>query len=424
MSTVLKFKKKSGKVDLSKIDNVLDKDPTTFKSLTYKDHSDRLLANKKTNAILDRYVHNKILFDPAKMGVPCYTRLGDHFTNEAVQRLLSMENCERILSKFRMDFVQPIHCVKREGSDKLEDNDDMHTASCLAALARKGLVKGIDKDKWQDWMVPTYLHETNDRTFSGDYALMINGEGKDPWGPFEFLKIHHNNFKYYTSDEDKRKGNYDEDDKQAFDKVTILRNANTIPLPAKHPDLDKLGTTGHIDAIDKIDDLEELNYVVKTNDIWWHMYPRSNGMWGFYKTQYRFLQAPSPGQSPIINHKDKADYDYDIHSILQMVFGDTKLRLHPFEVLLGVVPNALKKLRDMTGGGWTGSAGDISVFAIVEILYKDYYKGKFQVSGLAGKFTWTDKQTGRTVDIVDAICELQDKEGNYIYRDKIYSLKS
>lgn len=401
----LKFEKKLGQADLSQIDNVFEKNKEDFLIKTYKDHADALYADEKIVSILNNYVANGVQFDPKDMGVPCYTPLGLHFTSEETQRLIDSRNIHKIGRKFRFDFYGIVHCVKKSYLDTYEDVDAMHRTTWLLLAILAGCVKGYDESNWMDFPIPSIVYHTDDPTFPGLLALMLNGEGQTPWGDIDFLRIHCNNHRLY--------GSIATEDMLAYQKVMSCKlDGHSIPVAANHKDAKKLGASTHIDAIMQNDNMERFRFVQSQNLKWWPMEDRDSGMWGFYGNQfdhYKNFKIPLTG-------KNWEERDHDMHAIIQMLFENlTGLR--------GVVTAALKQMSIHSKGAFKKGKSDNTELAIVEILYKDYYGGPHLVSGAAGNYLYRDPNTKEEYNIVDALRDLKDKNGKYIYRSKIDDLK-
>jgi len=396
----LKFVKKQGTVDLSLIDNVLEKSLDQFVKKNYQLHGQELLANEKVRNLIDTLVQNKIQYDPAQMGVPCYTPLGKHLTNEEVQRLKDISNIIKIATNYRFDFYGVVHCVKKTTSEFFEDVDAQHRNSLLYVLIVKGLVKGYDESNWQDFPVPSIVYTTDDPTFPGLLALMLNGEGQTPWGDFEFLRIHSNNVRLHHSTKT--------EDLLAFQKVQSCKiDGHSVPLPKNHKDKNKKGAQTHIDSIMANDNMERFAFIQSQNLKWWPMEDRSSSMWGFYGHQfdhYKRFRLP-------LNGTAWEERDNDFHAIIQQVFGN-------LDGLREAVTPAIKQMVKMTNGAFTKGKSDIGELSLVELIYKNEYNGPHQISGLSGNFTWRDPNTKQEITLVDALKALPNTD----YAKKIANL--
>jgi hypothetical protein len=103
--------------------------------------------------------------------------------------------------------------------------------------------------------------------------------------------------------------------------------------------------------------------------------------------------------------------DNDFHCIIQQVFGNlTNLR--------EAVAPALKQLAILSKGSAKKSASDDAALSIVEIIYKDYYKGPHPVSGASGNYSWIDPNNKKVLNIVDGLMQIPNSE----FAKKIKSL--
>lgn len=400
MATKLKFKKRLGVPDLSKIDSVLEKPLESFVIKNYADHGKELLVNDTIRSILNSYKANGTKFNPSKMGIPCHTPLGLHITNEETQRLKDAKNIINIGRNFREDFYGIVHCVKKSTSEYYEDVDAMHRTSWLYLAIISDLVEGYSEKNWKEFPVPSIVYENDDPTFPGLLALMLNGEGQTPWGKFDFLRIHSNNARLHNS--------MKTEDLLAYEKVLACKNiGHSMPVPANHKDADELGAITHIEAIMECDNMERFRFIQGQNFKWWPMEERDSAMWGFYGTQFDHYKAfglPMTGTA-------WEERDHDIHAIVQKVFGN-------LTGLKAAVGPALKQMKLLSRGSFAKSKGVIAELSIVEIIYKHHYKGPHPISGASGNFVWTDPNTNQSINIVDALMKIPNTD----YAQKIASL--
>lgn len=398
--TKMKFKKKTGRPDLSKIDSVLTKPIESFAKKTYEDHGNDLMTNDEIQKIINNYKANKVKFDPAKMGKPCYTPLGFHLTNEETQRLKDHKNIIKIGRNFREDFYGIVHCVKKSFTQHYEDVDAMHRTSWLYLAIINGLVKGYNEKNWRDFPVPSIVFHTDDPTFPGLLALMLNGEGQTPWGKFDFLRIHSNNARLH--------GSVATEDLLAYQKVlSCINDGVSMPVPSNHKDAKKLGASTHIDAIMKTDNTDKFRFIQSQNFKWWPMEDRDSAMWGFYGNQFdHYVNFGIPMKGKAWDERDN-----DLHCIIQKVFGNlTGLR--------EAVGPALKQLAILSKGSFKKTADDDAALTVVEIIYKDYLNGKHPVSGASGNYSWVDPNSGKVLNIVHGLLQVPNSE----YAKKINSL--
>ena len=399
-ATKMKFKKKKGRPDLSKIDSVLTKPKGTFAVHTYEAHGRELMTNDEIVQIINNHKANKRKFDPSKFGIPCYTPLGLHLTNEETQRLKDHKNIINIGRDFREDFFGMVHCVKTDDSPFYNDVDAMHRNSWLYLAIINDLVIGYSEKNWGEYPVASCVYYNNDPTFPGLLALMLNGEGQTPWGKFDFLRIHSNNARIH--------GSTKTEDLLAYEKVrSCIDDGVSMPTPKNHKDAKKLGATTHIDAIYNTDNMDKFRFIQSQNFKWWPMENRDSAMWGFYGNQYdhyKSYKLPMTG-------KNWEERDHDFHYIIQHVFGN-------MENLRDAVSPALKELAIISKGSAKKNAGDDAALALVEIIYKDYFKGKHPVSGASGNYVWMDPNTKQVYDIVHGLMQVPNSD----YAKKIKSV--
>jgi hypothetical protein len=400
------FHKPNGKVNLKKIDSVLTKKKEDFKKYSVQDWGDLMYGKSKIQTILKTAFANNVAksdpnFDPALMGKAGYTKMGELFYDEEWQRLMEEGNTERILAGFNIRYFTCVLCVILEDKttgEKIEKYsstiDGWHHLVALYLHLRAGNIKGWDPEDWKDFPVPTQTWETDDPTLSGRLSLLVNGEGQQKWGEFEYMRIHSNNFRFYPE-------RATEEDKLAYEQVqACIKEGNSMPISKHDKDnLKKDGVLTHIDAIrqNKNTDISRLKFIMKTNNDWWPLEKRSSAMFGLYGNIYdEFVRTSKSMKGQAFDDQILA-----YHYIIQHVFGNLDNALKALSGKHG----ALKKLEALTKSGWKAPSTDNALLAVVEILYKDYLQGPEKISAARGSFTYVTKK-GTTINIVDALAAL------------------
>ena len=400
------FNKKVGKLDISKIDNVLLKAKGTFKKRKVEDWGDELMKDKEIKNILmtDRAndVANKdTKFDPKIMGVPGYTLLGEFFYDEEYQRLMDKGNSKRILRKFDLSLFTIVFCTKFKnpkmnlvGGKTVYANtiDGWHHLIDLYLELRAGNIKDWNPEDWADFPVPTQTWTTDDPTLPGRLALMINGEGQEKWGEFEYMRIHSNNYRLYP-----KKATIQ--DELAYNQVmACINNGNSVPVSKDHKDAKakKIGILTHIGAITSSAnaDITRLQFIMSQNENWWPMEKRSAAMYGFYGNIYdEYVRNSLPLTGKVFD-----DHMTAYHYIIQQLFGN-------LDGAMKAIKSSMKKLEVMSGQGWKTPSGDNSLLAMVEIIYMDYLKGSQRISAARGSHVWTNTRKVQ-LNVVDALMKL------------------
>jgi len=415
------FIKPTGKVSIKKIDNVLLKPKGSFKKFTVQDWGDLLITDKEIKNILMTDNANDVAnkdsrFDPAIMGVTGCTRLGEFFYDEEYQRLMDRHNSKRILRDFDLSLFTCVFCVKfkdntlnlLEGQNTIYANtiDGWHHLIDLYLELRAGNIKGWDPEDWEEFPVPTQTWTTDDPTFPGRLALMINGEGQTKWGEFEYLRIHSNNYRLYPEQAT-------EQDKLAYQQaMACIKEGNSVPMNSDHEDAKKDGVITHIGAITSSAnaDISRLKFIMSQNENWWPLEKRSNAMFGLYGNIYdEFVRTGQPLKGTQFDEQMLA-YNY----IIQHVFGNLDNAMSAVAGKHG----ALKKLEALSNQGWKAPSGDKSLLAIVEIIYMDYLKGPSRISAARGSYVWVNTKKNTHINVVDALMQLPNTD----YAQRIKSL--
>ncbi len=402
------FTKPAGKLDIKKIDNVLTKPKSAFKKLTVQDWGDQLMADKNISNILMTDKANDVAnksarFNPSRMGIPCYVRLGEFFYDEEFQRLMDIHNSKRILLNFDLSFFTCVFCVKFvHPSMNMVVNkttyhntvDGWHHLIDLYLEIRAGNIKGWDPEDWEDFLVPAQTWTTDDPTFPGRLSLMLNGEGQKEWGEFEYVRIHSNNYRLYSkSHPDKMT----EEDKTAYEQVmTCLNDGNSVLMNNNHTDANKKGTITHVGAVRKEPnkDISRLKFIMSQHEYWWPFEERSSAMFGFYGNIYdEFTRNSTPMKGQAFDEQMLA-YNY----IIQHVFGNLDGAMKAIAGKYG----ALTKLQTLSNQGWKAPSGDNSLLAMIEIIYMDYLNGPHRISAARGSHVWYNKKK-QPINVVDAL---------------------
>lgn len=401
------FNKRAGKINIKKFDSVFTKEKAKFKKSKVQDWGDLLMQDKEIKNILMTDKANDVAnkdprFDPSRMGKTGTEPLGTFFHDEEYQRLMETSNSKRVLRHWDFAFFTCVFCVKftDQSLNLIEDKtvylntvDGWHHLIDLYLELRAGNVKGWEPEDWAKFPVPTQTWITDDPTFPGRLALMINGEGQSKWAEIEYLRIHSNNHRFYPASSTS-------EDQLAYQQVqACIKEGNTVLVSSNHPDAKKDGTLSHIGAVTQSANAEisRLKFIMGQNHNWWPMEKRSSAMFGFYGNIYdEFVLNGKPLKGAVFDEQMLA-----YHYIIQHVFGNLDGAMKAIAGKNG----ALKKLEALSNQGWKVPSGDNSLLAMIEILYMDYVKGTHRISSARGSHVWYDKKK-QPVNIVDALVKL------------------
>ena len=402
------FTKPAGKIDIKTFDNVLTKPREDFKKLTVQEWGDIMMEDTTISNIIKTDYANDVAnkdprFDPARMGVTGYTPMGVLFYHEEFQRLMDKPNFKNLVSLFDLQFFTCVFCVifkdakmnYKKGKVTYHNTiDGWHHLIALYLELRAGNIKGWDSEDWADFPVPTQTWTTDDPTFPGRLALMLNGEGQKPWGEFEYVRIHSNNYRLYNTTHPKK---VTEEDKQAYDQVQACQiEGNSVLMNNNHKQSKKKGSITHIGAVrnDANKDIDRLKFIMVQNEKWWPHEERSSAMFGFYGNIYdEFVRNGKPLKGQAFDIQMLA-YNY----IIQHVFGNLDGAMKAVAGKHG----AMTKLQILSNQGWKAPSTDNALLAMVEIIYMDYLKGTERISAARGSFVWTNTKRVQT-NIVDAL---------------------
>jgi hypothetical protein len=398
------FKKTNGKVNLKKYESVLTKTQNKFKKFRVDQWGDIVLPAVKKFLETDKannVAETDPRFDPAFMGKVATVPLGKLWYHEEFQRLMEPDNLKNIVSNFDIRYFTCVLCVIIEDKTTGETVeqfastiDGWHHTVGLYCQIRAGNIKGVDPDDWEDFPIPAQVWETDDPTFPGRLSLLVNGEGQKPWGEFEYIRLHSNNYRFYPD-------RATEVDKLAYEQVqACIKEGNSLPISQNDDSLKKKpGVITHINAIrnSKNDDVDRLRFIMKTNHDWWPNEKRSAAMFGFYGNIYdEFVRIGRP-----LKGQQFDDQMLAYHYVIQHVFDNLEGAMKAIAGKNG----AMTKLEAMTNDGWKQPAGDHALLAMVEILYKDYLQGPERISSARGSFTHVQKN-GKVLNIIDALKQL------------------
>jgi hypothetical protein len=400
------FTKPTGKINLKTFDNVLTKLKNDFKKLLVSDWGDLMMADESISNHLKTDNANDVAnrdprFDPARMGKTGTTKLGVFFYDEEIQRLMDSPNFKRLIQQFDISFFTCVFCViykdKKMNYTKGKTTyhntiDGWHHLIALYLQLRAGNIKGWDPEDWADFPVPTQTWETDDPTFAGRLALMVNGEGQKGWGEFEYIRIHSNNYRLYSQSHPDK---ITSEDKIAYDQVmACLVDGNSVLMSTNHKQAKNKGAVTHVDAVRNNKDVDRLKFIMSQHEKWWPHEERSSAMFGFYGNIYdEFVRNNRPMKGQAFDDQMLA-YNY----IIQHVFGNLSGAMKAVAGKYG----ALTKLQTLSNQGWKAPSSDNALLAMIEIIYMDYLKGTQRISAARGSFVWTNTKRQQT-NIVDAL---------------------
>lgn len=409
----LVFKKAKGKLDISNIENVMLKPKGSFKKWTLEDWGHTLLQDdEELNLILEQQKANNVAntnpkFDPKNMVKPEYRKLSELIWDEQIQRLPDSGNIKRIAREFDLNLFTPVACIQSKNYDRLIVPDGWHHVEDYYLEIRSGNIKGVHPDDWREQLVPCNVWYNDDPTFPGRLALMLNGEGQLAWGPYHYWRLHAGFHSLHGSQEP--------EDVLAYNQLmAVVNNGNSVPLESNHKDSKKPGAITHIAAIRKNPE-DRLKFIMEMNEKYFPLDKRSDAMFGFYGEIYDDeIRNRRPLSGKAFDEKMN-----DYHAIIQTVFADDKGpgNLEKAKKAVDGGGGAVDTLELISNKAWRDPSGDRKVLAVVEIIYKDHFKGPHMVSAAKTSFVWSDSNR-REYTVVDALMKIPHSD----YAQKIASL--
>lgn len=352
--TKISFAKSNLKVDLSTIENPLSKKKSELVNKTLTELTDELLADTDFMKAVNFYKANGITFDPNSIPKGVTGPFKNIFVPEEVQRLLDHGHCASVLSKFDPRLLSPAYVVRLLGSTDLLLFDSMHTATVVSAMARCGLWEGYDESNWMDMEFPCWIIDTDEESFASRAALYRNGEGSKPWEPYDYHRVYVRSFTLYNDAGPK--------DKYALaaKKQKICEREYAVPLPKKHLQQGMAGTTSRVEDIAGYDEaeLDEFEFILKTNNNYWHGTALDSAAFGFYGNLYRGLNLAGVP----LKGKEYDQFMNDIHAVIKTFFVSMSQ--------LRTVTSATYKTWMELQGKRGGSPADNCALAIVSKIYK------------------------------------------------------
>jgi hypothetical protein len=384
--TKITFAKGNLKVDLSTIENPLSKKKSELVNKSLKDLSDELLADPDFMKAINFYKANNITFDPNIIPKGVMKPLKAILVPEEVQRLLDHAHCTNtVLAKFDRRLLSPAYVVCLMGSTELLLFDSMHTVTVMSAMARCGLWEGYDESNWMDMEYPCWIIETDEESFAARAALYRNGEGSKPWEPYDYHRVYVRSFSLYN-DAGPR-------DKYALaaKKQKICEREFAIPLPKKHQQQGMAGTTSRVEDIAGYDesDLDEFEFIMKTNNKYWHGTALDSAAFGFYGNLYKGLNLAGVP----LKGKEYDQFMNDIHAIIKTFF----VSMGQLRIVTSATYKTWMELQNRRGG----SPADNCALAIVSKIYKRL-GGTHPVTSDATAYVYAPTPTARH-DIYDSL---------------------
>lgn len=383
--TKISFVKSNLKVDLSTIENPLAKKKSELVNKTLTELTDELLADTDFMRAVNFYKANEITFDPNSIPKGVSEPFKNIFVPEEVQRLLDHGHCASVLSKFDPRLLSPAYVVRLMGSAELLLFDSMHTATVVSAMARCGLWEGYDESNWMNMEFPCWIIDTDEESFASRAALYRNGEGSKPWEPYDYHRVYVRSFNLYNDAGPK--------DKYALaaKKQKICERESAIPLPKKHPQQGMAGTTSRVEDIASYDEAElpELEFIMTTNNKYWHGTVQDSAAFGFYGNLYKGLNLAGVP----LKGKEYDQFMNDIHAIIKTFFVSMSQ--------LRTVTSATYKTWMELQGKRGGSPADNCALAIVSKIYKRL-GGTHPITSDATAYVYAPTPTTRH-DIYDSL---------------------
>jgi len=354
--TKISFTKSNLKVDLSTIENPLAKKKADLVNKTLAELSDELLADTDFMKAVNFYKANGIKFDPNSIPKGVMKPLKSILVPEEVQRLLDSAHCTSVLSKFDPRLTSPAYVVNVMNSGDLLLFDTMHGTTTVTAMVRSGLFEGYDESNWQDFPYPCWIIETDEESFAARAALYRNGEGSKPWEPYDYHRVYVRSFTLYNDAGPK--------DKYALaaKKQKICEREYAVPLPKKHPQQGMAGTTSRVEDIAGYDEAElgEFEFIMKTNNKYWHGTALDSAAFGFYGNLYRGLNLAGVP----LKGKEYDQFMNDIHAIIKTFF----VSMNQLRTVTSATYKTWMELQGRKGG----APADNCALAIVSKIYKRY----------------------------------------------------
>lgn len=382
----ISFVKSNLKVDLSNIDNPLSKKKSELINKTLRESSDELLADPDFMKAVNFYKANGITFDPDTIPKGVMKPLKSILVPEEVQRLLDTYHCTNsILSKFDARLTSPAYVVNVMNSGELLLFDTMHGITTVTAMVRCGLWEGYDETNWEDFEYPCWIIDTDEESFAARAALYRNGEGSKPWEPYDYHRVYVRSFTLYNDAGPK--------DKYALaaKKQKICEREYAIPLPKKHVQQGMAGTTSRVEDIASYDEAElsEFEFILKTNNKYWHGTALDSAAFGFYGNLYAGLNLAGVP----LKGKEYDQFMDDIHAIIKTFFVS-------MSQLRTVTSSTYKTWMELQGRKG-GAPADNCALAIVSKIYKRL-GGTHPVTSDANSYVYAPTPSSRH-DIYDSL---------------------
>ena len=383
--TKISFAKSKLKVDLSIIDNPLAKKKSELVNKTLEDTSNELLADPDFMKAVNFYQANGIKFDPNSIPKGVMRPFKDLLVPEEVQRLLDVSHCTNVLNKFDPRLTSPAYVVNLMSSGSLLLFDTMHGTTTVAAMVRCGLFEGYDESNWRDFPYPCWIIETDEESFAARAALYRNGEGSKPWEPYDYHRVYVRSFTLYN--DAGPDGKY----AHAAKKQQVCERECAIPLPKKHDQQGMAGTTSRVEDIAgyKESEFDEFEFIMKTNNKYWHGTALDSAAFGFYGNLYRGLNLAGVP----LKGKDYDQFMNDIHAIIKTFF----VSMNQMRTVTSSTYKTWMELQGRKGGAPANNCA----LAIVSKIYKRL-GGTHPVTSDANAYVYAPTPSARH-DIYDSL---------------------
>lgn len=248
-------------------------------------------------------------FDPKKIGVAKYQKIGRVTFCEETQRLVIPKHIADIGENCQEELLSPVFATVSTDRKTNPTFDTQHGISLVGLLAKNGLWEGVDPTKWEDMEYPFFVIDNDDVAFANEAAYHRNGKGQKKWTAFDFHRIkvagvrqHGSTIKEYVDAEKRQR---------------ICEKNEAIPLPASHPQKGKAGALDRIDAVYNWSH-KTLDFILATHKKYWHGTKIDSSAFGLYGHLHDNLKKKSiPMSGP-----EWDEFLDNFHAIIKKCFTD------------------------------------------------------------------------------------------------------
>lgn len=304
--------------DERQIDNILDRDTYTERTVEELTGLVDTGANIDFNSAKERFKKLNVLFDPGKFPIAAQCPLGLMTSDEDIQRELVVPHCTNIFSYYDENRVQAIQVIKKPGEEKYTIVNGQHTATSTALIVMAGLMKGWKAKDWKKFPVNIQYIETDDRSKARETFALLNGEMSKEISTFDHWKQHYLSVRL--------DGSANPSYLHTYKLIGLLKQYNCTPLPAGHEDAGLPGSLTHLEAVEvaaKNENYERLEFILSVRDTFWNNLSVDSAEFGFYGTLIDIVDE----ENILRTTPEWTLFLENLHAVVQKIFkGMSKLR--------------------------------------------------------------------------------------------------